>query len=121
MLAMTTVADPNEQLSPASATASEAQIELMEWYAAHDYHPLPVVVADAEGAWVTDVEGQALPRLPGRLLGAELRAPPPGAGGRAHEQLDRLTLTSRAFHNDQLGPFCAELGRPAAARRWCCR
>ena len=58
MLAMTTVADPNEQLSPASATSSEAQIELMERYSAHNYHPLPVVVADGEGAWVTDVEGK---------------------------------------------------------------
>ena len=56
MLAMTTVADPDEQLS--AVDPSQAQIELMERYSAHNYHPLPVVVADGEGAWVTDVEGK---------------------------------------------------------------
>ena len=79
-------------------------------HAAHNYHPLPVVVAHGRGRLGHRRRRPALPRLPRRLLGAELRPPPPGAPRRrAREQLDRLTLTSRAFHNDQLGPFCAEL------------
>ena len=47
---------------------------------AHNYHPLPVVVAHAEGAWMTDVDGRRLPRPARRLLRAQLRALPPGAG-----------------------------------------
>ena len=52
----------------------------------------------------------ALPRLPRRLLRPQLRPPAPRhARGRRAGQLDRLTLTSRAFHHDQLGPFCRDL------------
>ncbi len=80
-----------------------------ERWGAHNYHPLPVVISEAEGAWVTDVDGRRyLDFLSGysalnfghrnhRLIDA------------AHTQLDRLTLTSRAFHNDQFGLFCEEL------------
>jgi hypothetical protein len=42
--------------------------------------------------------------MPRRLLRAELRPRPPRAAGVAHAQLDRVTLTSRAFYHDQLGP-----------------
>ena len=49
MLAMATVADPNEQLGPvAPMTPTEEHIELVEHYSAHNYHPLPIVVAEAE-------------------------------------------------------------------------
>ena len=41
----------------AAGTRTEALLALAEQYAAHNYHPLPVVIAEAEGAWVTDVEG----------------------------------------------------------------
>ena len=43
----------------AAGTRTEALLALAEQYAAHNYHPLPVVIAEAEGAWVTDVEGAA--------------------------------------------------------------
>ena len=109
MLAMTTVADPNEQLSPASATSSEAQIELMERYSAHNYHPLPVVVADGEGAWVTDVEGKRYLDMLAAYSALNFGHRHPDLVAAAREQLDRVTLTSRAFHNDKLGPFCEEL------------
>jgi ornithine--oxo-acid transaminase len=78
-------------------------------YSAHNYAPLPVVVAEAAGAWVTDVGGHRyLDMLAGysalnfghrhpRLVAAALR------------QLGRVTLVSRAFDHDQFGPFCAEL------------
>ncbi|HPM22269.1 MAG TPA: ornithine--oxo-acid transaminase [Phycisphaerae bacterium] len=84
-------------------------IELVEQYAAHNYHPLPVVVAKAEGVWVEDADGKrymdmlaAYSAVNFGHCNAELIAA-------ARAQLDSVTLTSRAFHNDQLGPFCREL------------
>ena len=84
-------------------------LRLAERHAAHNYSPLPVVIASGQGAWVTDIGGKKyLDCLAGysavnfghsneRILAA------------AREQLDRLTLISRAFSHDQFGPFCAEL------------
>ncbi|NEA40794.1 ornithine--oxo-acid transaminase [Streptomyces sp. SID11385] len=91
------------------ATQTEQQIAAAERHAAHNYHPLPVVVSSAEGAWMTDIEGvRYLDMLAGysalnfghgntRLLAA------------AKAQLDRVTLTSRAFYHDRFGEFCARL------------
>ncbi|WP_109473976.1 ornithine--oxo-acid transaminase [Ornithinimicrobium cavernae] len=86
-----------------------AFIELEDRVAAHNYSPLPVVVAEAEGVWVTDVEGNRyLDALAGySALNFGHRHPDLVAAAKA--QLDRSTLTSRAFHNDQLGPFCRDL------------
>jgi ornithine--oxo-acid transaminase len=85
-------------------------VALEEERGTHNYHPLPVVVAEAEGAWITDVAGRRyLDCLAGySALNFGHRHPDLIAAARA--QLDRVTLTSRAFHHDQLGPFCAELG-----------
>jgi ornithine--oxo-acid transaminase len=90
-----------------------AHIGQADHYAAHNYHPLPVVVAEAEGAWVTDVDGRRyLDCLAGySALNFGHRHPEILAAARA--QLDRLTLTSRAFHHDQFGPFCEDLSRLA--------
>lgn len=84
-------------------------IDLEARTAAHNYHPLPVVVAHAEGVHVTDVEGRRfLDALAGySALNFGHRHPELVAA--AHAQLDRVTLTSRAFHSDQLGPFCEDL------------
>ena len=86
-------------------------IELEDHVAAHNYAPLPVVVAEAEGVWVTDVEGNRyLDALAGySALNFGHRHPDLVAA--AKRQLDRSTLTSRAFHNDQLGPFCRDLAK----------
>jgi ornithine--oxo-acid transaminase len=80
-----------------------------ERWTAHNYHPLPVVVAQAEGAWMTDVDGvRYLDCLAGySALNFGHRHPTLVAA--AHDQLDRVTLTSRAFLHDQFGPFCREL------------
>ncbi|WP_203336902.1 ornithine--oxo-acid transaminase [Nocardioides limicola] len=94
-----------------SIESSAEYIRLEEQFAAHNYHPLPVVVESAEGAWVTDVEGKRyLDALAGySALNFGHRHPTLIAA--AKEQLDKVTLTSRAFHTDQLGPFCEALAR----------
>ncbi|MHB9759272.1 ornithine--oxo-acid transaminase [Streptomyces sp. BYX5S] len=90
-------------------SATDAAIALAEDHGAHNYHPLPVVVATAEGAWLTDVEGR---RYLDMLAGYS--ALNFGHGNRrlidaAKAQLERVTLTSRAFHHDRFGAFCTEL------------
>lgn len=86
-----------------------ALLEMEQRWGAHNYHPLPVVVASASGAWVHDTEGR-------RYLDC-LSAYSAVNQGHAHprilealrEQAARVTLTSRAFHNDQLPLFCRDL------------
>ena len=90
-------------------TDSEAHIELTESYAAHNYHPLRVVLAEGEGAWVTDVEGRRYLDCLAGYSALNFGHSHPRLVARAREQLGRLTLTSRAFYNDQLGPFARDL------------
>ncbi|MFF8607480.1 ornithine--oxo-acid transaminase [Streptomyces sp. NPDC015346] len=80
-----------------------------EAHSAHNYHPLPIVVASADGAWMTDVEGR---RYLDMLAGYS--ALNFGHGNRrlieaARAQLERVTLTSRAFHHDRFAEFCTRL------------
>ncbi|UYQ63959.1 ornithine--oxo-acid transaminase [Streptomyces peucetius] len=80
-----------------------------EAHSAHNYHPLPVVVATADGAWMTDVEGRRFLDLLAGYSALNF-----GHGNRrlieaAKAQLERVTLTSRAFHHDRFGDFCAQL------------
>ncbi len=106
----TTSQGPYAGVMTATTTVSnQTFIDLEDQVAAHNYSPLPVVVAQAEGIWVTDVEGNRyLDALSGySALNFGHRHPDLVAA--AKTQLDRSTLTSRAFHNDQLGPFCRDL------------
>ncbi|NMI02012.1 ornithine--oxo-acid transaminase, partial [Pseudonocardia acidicola] len=82
---------------------------LMAEHSAHNYHPLPVVIAEAGGAWVTDVGGRRYLDCLAGYSALNFGHGHPALLAAAHRQLDRVTLTSRAFGNDQLGPFCAEL------------
>ena len=82
---------------------------LEDVHGAHNYHPLPVVVASAEGAWVTDVEGRRYLDFLSAYSALNFGHRHPRLVAAARTQLDRVTLTSRAMHSDQLGPFCAEL------------
>lgn len=96
-----TIGDPVSKTADAIRTADA--------HSAHNYHPLPIVVASAEGAWMTDVEGR---RYLDMLAGYS--ALNFGHGNRrlidaAHAQLERVTLTSRAFHHDRFADFCTEL------------
>ncbi|MFE0573157.1 ornithine--oxo-acid transaminase [Streptomyces albogriseolus] len=76
---------------------------------AHNYHPLPVVVARAEGAWVEDVEGRRYLDMLAGYSALNFGHRHPALIEAAHRQLDRLTLTSRAFHNDRLARFAEGL------------
>ncbi|WP_371101252.1 ornithine--oxo-acid transaminase [Streptomyces sp. PU_AKi4] len=76
---------------------------------AHNYHPLPVVVARAEGAWVEDVEGRRYLDMLAGYSALNFGHRHPALVEAAHRQLDRLTLISRAFHNDRLAEFAERL------------
>ncbi len=82
---------------------------LADTYSAHNYHPLPVVIAEAEGAWVTDVEGRRYLDLLAAYSALNFGHRHPRLVAAAQRQLARVTLVSRAFEHDQFGPFCAEL------------
>ncbi|MFF1451969.1 ornithine--oxo-acid transaminase [Streptomyces sp. NPDC058274] len=88
---------------------TRAYIASAEAHSAHNYHPLPVVVATADGAWMTDVEGRRYLDLLAGYSALNF-----GHGNRrlidaARAQLERVTLTSRAFHHDRFAEFCARL------------
>ena len=84
-------------------------LEEAERWTAHNYHPLPVVIAEAEGAWVTDVDGRRYLDFLAGYSALNFGHRHPGLIAAAHAQLDRVTLTSRAFVHDQFGDFCHEL------------
>jgi ornithine--oxo-acid transaminase len=78
-------------------------------HSAHNYHPLPVVVSEAEGAWVTDVDGRRYLDMLAAYSAINFGHRHPRLVAAAQRQLERVTLVSRAFEHDQFGPFCAEL------------
>jgi len=82
-----------------------------ERWTAHNYHPLPVVVASAEGAWVTDVDGRRYLDCLAGYSALNFGHRHPALIAAAHAQLDRLTLTSRAFIHDQFAGFCRSLAQ----------
>jgi ornithine--oxo-acid transaminase len=92
---------------PGPVTA--AAIAVDDQYAAHNYSPLPVVAASAEGAWITDVEGRRYLDCLAAYSAVNFGHRHPQITATAHAQLDTVTLVSRAFHSDKLGPFCAAL------------
>ncbi|ROS21543.1 ornithine--oxo-acid transaminase [Rathayibacter sp. PhB127] len=95
-----------------SITETDRSAELIaaeEAHAAHNYHPLPVVAATGEGAWITDVEGRRYLDCLAAYSAVNFGHSHPVLLDAARAQLSRVTLTSRAFHNDQLGPFVTAL------------
>ena len=100
-------------LNEAPVTESVDLIARESAHIAHTYHPLEVVVATGDGAWVTDVEGRRYLDCLAAYSAVNFGHGHPTLVTAAREQLDRVTLTSRAFHNDQLGPFVEALARLA--------
>lgn len=85
------------------------QIAEVEKFSAHNYHPLPIVINRGEGVWVWDVDGKKYLDCLAAYSAINQGHRHPRIVAAAKKQLDTLTLTSRAFHNDQMGPFLKEL------------
>jgi ornithine--oxo-acid transaminase len=86
-------------------------------YSAHNYHPLPVVIERGEGVWMWDVDGNRYMDMLSAYSALNQGHRHPAIIAAAHAQLDKLTLTSRAFHNDQMGPFLRELCKATGFER----
>jgi ornithine--oxo-acid transaminase len=98
---MTTVA-------PTMVTNSSV-IDRDEQFAAHNYHPLPIAAASAAGSWITDVEGNRYLDMLSAYSALNFGHRHPELVAAAERQLNTLTLTSRAIHNDQMGLLCSDL------------
>jgi len=84
-------------------------IKLDEKYSAHNYHPLDIVLAKGKGIWVYDVAGKKYMDFLSSYSALNQGHRHPRIIAAAKKQLDKLTLTSRAFRNDQMGLFCKEI------------
>jgi ornithine--oxo-acid transaminase len=96
-------------MNPATATKTQGFLTEVDRYSAHNYHPLPVVIERGEGVWVWDVDGNRYLDMLSAYSALNQGHRHPVIIEAAKEQLDTLTLTSRAFHNDRMGPFLKRL------------
>jgi len=85
---------------------SKQVIEITERYSARNYHPLDVVLTRGEGVWVWDVEGRKYLDMLSSYSALNQGHRHPRIMKALADQASQLTLTSRAFHNDRLGPLC---------------
>jgi ornithine--oxo-acid transaminase len=113
---MTTTADKNTADTNAGALSTEQHLRMAEEHAAHNYAPLPVVIAEAEGAWVSDVDGRRYLDCLSAYSAVNFGHRNPELVAAAQQQLAKVTLVSRAFGHDQFGPFCAELAELVGKR-----
>ncbi|HWL13161.1 MAG TPA: ornithine--oxo-acid transaminase [Ureibacillus sp.] len=90
-------------------TKSASLIEQTEKLGAHNYHPLPIVISEAEGVWVQDPEGNKYMDMLSAYSALNQGHRHPKIIQALINQANRATLTSRAFHNDQLGPWYEKL------------
>ncbi len=84
---------------------TQEHIRMVDEYSAHNYHPLPVVLARGEGVWVWDVEGRKYLDMLSSYSALNQGHRHPKVVKALTDQCDRLCLTSRAFHHDQFAPF----------------
>ncbi|MDF2946272.1 MAG: ornithine aminotransferase [Bacillales bacterium] len=84
---------------------TENTIELTEKYGANNYHPLPIVISEAEGVWVYNPEGEKYLDCLSAYSAVNQGHRHPKIIDALIKQANKVTLTSRAFHNDQLGPW----------------
>lgn len=80
-------------------------ISMTEKFGANNYHPLPIVISKAEGVWVEDPEGNKYMDMLSSYSAVNQGHRHPKIIQALKDQADKITLTSRAFHNDQLGPW----------------
>ncbi|UCC82566.1 MAG: ornithine--oxo-acid transaminase [Gemmatimonadota bacterium] len=88
---------------------TEELIREVDRWSAHNYHPLPVVIERGEGCWVWDVEGNKYLDMLSAYSAVNQGHRHPRIIAALVDQAERLTLTSRAFHNDQMGAFLHQL------------
>jgi len=103
-------------MTPSSKTASASTttlIEQAEKWSAHNYHPLPVVLVKGEGVWVYDPDGNRYMDMLSAYSALNQGHRHPRIVQAIKDQADKITLTSRAFHNELFGPFCEKLCRLA--------
>jgi len=86
-------------------------IELTDTYGANNYHPLPIVISKAEGVWVEDPEGNRYMDLLSAYSAVNQGHRHPKIINALIDQANRVTLTSRAFHSDQLGPWYEKVAK----------
>jgi len=103
-------------METASARSNEL-IRLEEEYGAHNYHPLDVVIQRAEGVWVWDVDGNRYLDFLAAYSAVNQGHAHPRIRRALVEQAGRVTLTSRAFRNDQLGPLYKQVSELTGYRR----
>ncbi|MFC7393475.1 ornithine--oxo-acid transaminase [Scopulibacillus cellulosilyticus] len=94
-----------------SAITSKEIIDQTSRYGAHNYHPLPIVVSEADGVWVKDPEGKKYMDMLSAYSAVNQGHRHPKIIQALKDQADRVTLTSRAFHNDQLGPWYEKVSK----------
>ncbi|MBN2707571.1 MAG: ornithine--oxo-acid transaminase [Calditrichaceae bacterium] len=92
---------------------SKEYIRIEDTYGAHNYHPLDVVVAEAKGVWVKDVDGKKYMDFLSAYSAVNQGHCHPKIYKAMVKQAKKVTLTSRAFRNDQLGAFCKKLAQIA--------
>src|SRR5215216_343758 len=88
---------------------TEEYLREVERYSANNYHPLPVVLTRGEGVYVWDVDGRRYFDMLSGYSALNQGHSHPRLVRAVVEQAQRLTLTSRAFHNDRMGPFLRRL------------
>ncbi|HKQ46665.1 MAG TPA: ornithine--oxo-acid transaminase [Phycisphaerae bacterium] len=93
----------------AKDSKTSEHLRIADEYGAHNYHPLPVIIESGEGCWVTDVDDNRYLDMLSAYSALNFGYSHERLIAAATKQLSKVTLTSRAFHNDQLGPFCKEL------------
>jgi ornithine--oxo-acid transaminase len=98
-----------ERVMTMTTNRTAAAVAEAERWTAHNYHPLPVVIADADGAWVTDVDGRRYLDCLAGYSALNFGHRHPALIDAARKQIEHVTLTSRAFLHDQFGPFCRDL------------
>lgn len=92
-------------------TITQDAIRQNEKYGANNYHPLPIVISKAEGVWVEDPEGNRYMDMLSAYSAVNQGHRHPKIIQALKDQADRVTLTSRAFHNDQLGPWYEKIAK----------
>ena len=92
-------------------TISKQVIEQTVKFGANNYNPLPIVISEAQGVWVKDPEGNKFMDMLSAYSAVNQGHRHPKIIQALKDQADRVTLTSRAFHSDQLGPWFEKVSK----------